>query len=49
MKLYDTDYNDLMEIKDAGNLQSDCYKAINIDFNPSQNDVKGYAKIFDSK
>ncbi|CAD8146004.1 unnamed protein product [Paramecium pentaurelia] len=47
MKLYDQDQNDLMEVKDAGNLQSDCYKYINIDFIPSQNDVKGYAKIFD--
>ncbi|CAK72667.1 unnamed protein product (macronuclear) [Paramecium tetraurelia] len=47
MKLYDQDKNDLMEVKDAGNLQSDCYKAINLDFSPSQNDIKGYAKIFD--
>ncbi|CAD8054221.1 unnamed protein product [Paramecium sonneborni] len=47
MKLYDSDQNSLMEVKDAGNLQSDCYKAINLDFNPSQNDIKGYAKIFD--
>ncbi|CAD8140305.1 unnamed protein product [Paramecium octaurelia] len=47
MKLYDSDQNDLMEVKDAGNLQSDCYKSINIDFSPSQTDVKGYAKIFD--
>ncbi|CAD8046959.1 unnamed protein product [Paramecium sonneborni] len=46
MKLYDSDQNNLMEVKDAGNLQSDCYKAINLDFNPSQSDIKGYAKIF---
>ncbi|CAK92467.1 unnamed protein product (macronuclear) [Paramecium tetraurelia] len=40
IKHYDSDKNDLMEIKDAGNLQSDCYKSINIDFSPSQTDVK---------
>lgn len=48
MKLYDSDANNLMEVKDAGNLQNDCYKALNISFTPSINDVSGYAKIFNS-
>lgn len=48
MELYDTDKSGFIRSSDIGCLITDSYRAQNRSFNPTQQDIEGGMKIFNS-
>lgn len=48
MNVYDGDRNGTLDSFEVGYIQSDCYRAMNKEFNPTPTDIAAFSRIIDS-